>query len=152
MSEEAIASTAGTCTHSGYADGDTVVEFRERLRAWLEDSVDLDPERVCDIVLATDEALTNVVDHAYQGIGRTGVVTLDLSYDADEAVINIRVTDRGHWLEPTPTPITAIRGRGLILMQALADSCTVDGRADGTSVSLIFRNCPALEHLSSRFG
>ncbi|MGA9489455.1 MAG: ATP-binding protein [Mycobacterium sp.] len=152
MTEEAVAGTADICTHSGYADGDTVVEFRQRIRAWLRSSVDLDPERVCDIVLATDEALSNVVDHAYRGSGNGGVVTLELSFDAAEAVVKVCVTDRGHWLEPTPTPVDAIRGRGLILMHALADSCAVDGRVDGTSVSLIFRDCPALEHLSARFG
>ncbi|MGA8331651.1 MAG: hypothetical protein WB777_20485, partial [Mycobacterium sp.] len=42
-------------TYSGHADGGALTGFRELLRAWLNDTVDIGAERVCDIVLATDE-------------------------------------------------------------------------------------------------
>lgn len=152
MRDVAANGEAGGRTFRGYADGSTVANFRDQLHAWLDSAVDLDAERICDIVLATSEALTNAADHAYRADHNSGVVTLELHYDADNATVTVRVTDEGRWVEPTPTTVTAIRGRGLHLMRALADACSVDGRADGTSVTLTFHDCPGLEDLASRFG
>jgi serine/threonine-protein kinase RsbW len=152
MSESAAAPNAEAWTHSGRADGGAVAGLRELLRAWLNHTVDIGAERVCDIVLATDEALCNVVDHAYRDFAGAGVVTLDVSYEAGEARIEIRVRDQGHWRMPEPTPIAAIRGRGLVLMRSLADACTVDGSADGTTVSLTFHGFHRLAGSAARFG
>lgn len=152
MIETAVARNGESWTHSGHADGGTVAGFRELLRAWLNDNVDIDAERLCDIVLATDEALSNVVDHAYQDLAGAGDVTLDLSHHATEARIDIRVRDQGHWRVPEPTPISAIRGRGLILMRSLADACTVAGTANGTTVTLTFHGCPRVEDSTARLG
>ena len=152
MIEPAAARNAEAWSHSGHANGRAVVRFRELLRAWLNDTVDIGAERVCDIVLATDEALANVVDHAYRDCSGAGVVTLDVSYTATDARIEIRVRDQGHWRVPEPTPISAIRGRGLILMRSLANVCTVNGSADGTTVSLTFHGCRRLEDSTKRFG
>ncbi len=145
MTESSAISGAETSTYSGYACSNAVGGFREALHAWLERTVDVSAERGCDIVLAADEAVTNVVDHAYRDLAGAGLVTLDLSYSASTATVEIRITDHGHWREPAPTPITATRGRGLILMRKLADACTVNGRDDGTSVSLLFRHCHGLD-------
>jgi len=141
VTKRSATSNAETSTHSGYADGDAVVGLREVLHTWLFRTVDISAVRACDIVLATDEAVTNVVEHAYRNFVGAGLVTLDLSYHAPTATIEIRVTDQGQWREPAPTPITATRGRGLILMRKLADACTVAGCINGTSVSLLFRRC-----------
>lgn len=152
MTERSATSSAETVTYRTNADGNVVVGLREALREWLDSSVDISAERVCDIVLATDEALANVSEHAYRdfpGAG-AGAVTLDLSYDEPAATIEIQVTDQGIWREPAPTPITATRGRGLILMKKLADACTVDGRVDGTSVSLLFYRCHGLTKAQRR--
>jgi anti-sigma regulatory factor (Ser/Thr protein kinase) len=149
---ESAARSAETWSHSGHADGGVVARFRVLLRAWLNDTVDIGAERVCDIVLATDEALANVVDHAYRDCSGAGVVTLDVSYIETEARIEIRVRDQGQWRVPEPTPISAIRGRGLILMRSLASVCTVEGSADGTTVSLAFHGCRRLEDSMKRFG
>jgi anti-sigma regulatory factor (Ser/Thr protein kinase) len=150
MTERSATSSAETVTYRANADGNVVVGLREALREWLDSSVDISAERVCDIVLATDEALANVSEHAYRDFPGAGAVTLDLSYDAPAATIEIQVTDQGHWREPAPTPITATRGRGLILMKKLADACTVDGRVDGTSVSLLFYRCHGLTRAQHR--
>jgi anti-sigma regulatory factor (Ser/Thr protein kinase) len=150
MTERSATSSAETVTYRAKAAGDVVVGLREALREWLDSSVDISAERVCDIVLATDEALTNVSEHAYRDFSGAGAVTLDLSYDAPAATIEVQVTDQGHWREPAPTPITATRGRGLILMKKLADACTVDGRVDGTSVSLLFYRCHGLTRAQRR--
>jgi serine/threonine-protein kinase RsbW len=145
VTERSATSNAETSTHSSYADSDAVVGLRDVLHAWLDRTVNISAERACDIVLATDEAVTNVVEHAYRDVAGAGPVTLDLSYSAPTATIEIRVTDQGHWREPGPIPITAIRGRGLILMRKLADACTVTGRTDGTSVSLLFHRCHGVD-------
>jgi serine/threonine-protein kinase RsbW len=150
MTERSATNSAEKVTYRANADGNVVVGLREALREWLDSSVDISAERVCDIVLATDEALANVSEHAYRDFSGAGAVTLDLSYNAPAAMIEIQVTDQGHWREPAPTPITATRGRGLILMKKLADACTVDGRVDGTSVSLLFYRCHGLTRAQRR--
>ena len=49
--------------------------------------------------------------------------------------------DHGHWMEPE-TVVNNARGRGILLMRALADECTIDGGEDGTTVCLRFYGCP----------
>jgi serine/threonine-protein kinase RsbW len=150
MTERSATSGAETVTYRTNADGNVVAGLRQALREWLASSVDISAERVCDIVLATDEALTNASEHAYRDFAGSGALTLELSYDAPAATIEIQVTDQGHWREPAPTPITATRGRGLILMKKLADACTVDGRVDGTSVSLLFYRCHGMTRVQQQ--
>jgi serine/threonine-protein kinase RsbW len=135
----------GVRTQTGCADASTVARFRVQLRNWLDGIVDLDAERVSDIVLATDEALTNCVEHAYRDRYTAAVMTLTTTYDRAGATVKVCVTDQGRWIEPDPTAINAIRGRGLILMHALADQCTVKRQTDGTTVCLDFHDCPALD-------
>jgi anti-sigma regulatory factor (Ser/Thr protein kinase) len=66
VAKRSATSNAETSTHCGYADGDAVIGLREVLHAWLDRTVNISAERACDIVLATDEAVTNVVEHAYR--------------------------------------------------------------------------------------
>src|SRR3954471_18001213 len=136
----------GARTHMGCADANTVARFpRPTPRLALDSVVELEAERVSDIVLATDEALTNCVEHAYRDRYTAAVMTLTTSYDRAGATVKVWVTDQGRWIEPDPAAINAIRGRGLILMHALADHCTVEGQTDGTTVCLHFHDCPALD-------
>jgi serine/threonine-protein kinase RsbW len=144
MSGHDTAATAKTRTHSGPADAETVAAFRGLVRDWLNSTVHLDDERVSDIILATDEALANCAEHAYRGQHTTGVMTLNMSYAHPESAVKVRITDQGRWIEPDPAANNALRGRGLILMRALADDCTVKGHRGGTSVCLGFHGCPAL--------
>lgn len=143
MTSSMPASSAESFTESGFADGQTVANFREKVKAWLAGAVEIDNERVCDILLATDEALANCVDHAYGDTDHSGLMTLRMTYDVGAQEVQISVTDEGGWVEPAPRTQTSIRGRGLILMRALADNCTIDGRADGTTVLLRFGACQA---------
>ncbi len=144
MSGNDTAATADSQTHSGPADAETVAAFRELVRDWLHSTVHLDAERLSDIVLATDEALANCAEHAYRGQRTTGVMTLNMSYAHPESAVKVRITDQGRWIEPAAAANNALRGRGLILMRALADDCTVKGHRDGTSVCLHFHDCPAV--------
>jgi anti-sigma regulatory factor (Ser/Thr protein kinase) len=125
----------------GTADAHTVAAFRRTFGHWLDQHLELDEERVADIVLATDEAMSNCVDHAYRVVGYAGDITLHVSYYPVTSELKIRVIDHGHWMEPD-TAAKNPRGRGILLMRALADDCTIDGGEDGTTVCLRFYGCP----------
>jgi anti-sigma regulatory factor (Ser/Thr protein kinase) len=139
----------GACTHTGCADAATVASFRKLARDWFNSTVNLDAERVSDIVLAIDEALTNCAEHAYSDQQAAAVMTLTIAYDRAEATVQVCVIDHGRWIEPDPAAINAVRGRGIILMHALADNCTITSGLDGTTVCLHFHRCPALNRTVS---
>lgn len=127
--------------HTGIADANTVAAFRHSFVEWLDRHVELDKERVADIVLATDEAMSNCADHAYRVIDHVGSMTLQIAYYPVTTELRVTVIDHGRWLEPN-FEAANVRGRGIILMRALADDCTIDGGSDGTTVSLRFYGCP----------
>ena len=126
---------------TGTANAHTVAAFRRTFGHWLDQHLELDEERLADIVLATDEAMSNSVDHAYRVVECAGIVTLHVSYYPVTSELKIRVIDHGHWMEPE-TVVKNARGRGILLMRALADECTIDGGEDGTTVCLRFYGCP----------
>jgi serine/threonine-protein kinase RsbW len=76
-------------------------------------------------------------------------MTLTIACDRAEATVQVCVTDHGRWIEPDPAAINAVRGRGIILMHALADNCTITNDIDGTTVCLHFHHCPALNRTAS---
>ncbi len=131
-----------TYTHTGSADAHTVATFRQRFRNWLNRHLELGAERFSDIVLSTDEALTNCADHAYRAAECSGNMTLQATYQPATTSLKVCVTDHGSWLEPDPAAINAIRGRGILLMRALTDDCTIEGCNDSTTVCLYFHSCP----------
>jgi anti-sigma regulatory factor (Ser/Thr protein kinase) len=80
------------------------------------------------VIAATSEAAANAIEHAYGPGG--GDIHID-AVRSDDAVI-VRVRDEGHWRPPRRPS----RGRGLPLMQALADEVRIRHEPDGTSVEL----------------
>lgn len=95
-------------------------------------------------MLATDEALSNCVEHAYRAHPAAGGMVLQVSYDSADSIVKVCVTDQGRWIEPDPAALNSVRGRGIMLMNALADACTVEGQTHGTTVCLHFHDCPAV--------
>jgi serine/threonine-protein kinase RsbW len=136
--------------YTGTADPNTVVAFRHTVGAWLNRHLELDEERVADILLATDEAMSNCVDHAYRVVDYVGTMTLQISYLPVTTELAVRVSDQGHWMEPETAAVNAARGRGILLMRALADDCTIAGGQDGTTVSLRFDGCPPNSYVLSQ--
>ncbi len=136
----------------GVAAPATVVSFRRELTSWLKFRLDISDERRADIVLAADEALSNAAEFGYPS-GRTGDITLEVVYSAADDRLGITVADNGTWREVDVKSRPVSRGRGLLLMEALADRVDidrgVDGAADeaaadkGTTVVLTFERCPA---------
>lgn len=115
-----------------------VSALTQRIGQWLREAA-VDAERQSDIVLATYEALANCADHAYRDSPGEGSMTLEASLDED--TVRVCVTDGGRWVDPQTQHQTDTRGRGLRLMQALCDDCTVNGTAEGTTVCLHFHQC-----------
>jgi serine/threonine-protein kinase RsbW len=113
------------------ADPGRLGEARRELGRWAA-ALDLGRTLTQDIVLALDEATTNAVEHAY--LNRAGPVTLFAGCDRTGHCAWTVVSDCGKWRPPRTGPTT--RGRGLLLMAALADEFDVTSTAAGTTVVL----------------
>jgi anti-sigma regulatory factor (Ser/Thr protein kinase) len=125
----------------GRADGRTAASFRMKVDEWIHGAVTVSPERRADIILATDEALSNCAEHAYRGADTCGPMSLGVTLDHAKSVVTVCVEDEGAWTEPAAHPTQSARGRGLLLMKALADDITIDGRDDGTTICMRFAQC-----------
>ena len=102
---------------------------------WLNAAFDLDPYRTGDLVLAIYEALANTAEFAYLAHGMTGTMDVRASYDAVESALSVTVSDRGLWRTAGPASDRS-RGRGISLMQALADRASIQTSTHGTTVRL----------------
>jgi anti-sigma regulatory factor (Ser/Thr protein kinase) len=124
---------------AGPADARTAAVLRDDLYAWLRQFTDVPPTQLSDIVVSTYEALANCADHAYANRpGSAGAMTLRAAYDRAAEAIRVSITDGGMWREPEAPKPSDIRGRGIALMRALADQCSIEGRPHGTTVSLLY--------------
>ncbi len=119
---------------------------RARISRWL-DAHGWPQEQHDDLVLAVSEAVSNSVEHGY-GVNHTtgghdGLVEVHgvVYTEPDEhrfAVLT--VTDHGSWLPPSAE--RGNRRHGMPLMEACAESMTVDGTGHGTTVVLRSRPVP----------
>lgn len=78
------------------------------------------------IILAVDEALANVVEHAYG----TGTGTIEIVFDLDEARLVVTIRDNGVKFNPEAVPTPDVQdlikkgakgGYGLLLMRKIMD-------------------------------
>jgi PAS domain S-box-containing protein len=116
-----------TLTMELIGEGPALSAFRQALRRWLAES-GAEPDEVQDIVMATNEACQNAIEHAYGLSPEPFQVALDT--EAHEIVITVR--DRGGWRDGSSDD----RGRGLPLMRALMDTVEIDQRPSGSTVIL----------------
>jgi anti-sigma regulatory factor (Ser/Thr protein kinase) len=109
------------------AQPEALVAVRHLLRRWLRFHGASDNEAY-EILVATQEACANAVEHAY-GPGRA-----HFEVDAEHRAARIRVTvrDQGRWRPPRGSH----RGRGLVLMRSLMETVDVEHSGDGTVVVL----------------
>lgn len=122
---------------AGAADAVTAAKLRHVLREWLNELTWMSAEVCQDVVLGVNEALANCVEHAYRARHAAGTMTLRASYDQAAQNIRVYVSDSGSWYRrPPKRPDDPRASRGILLMHALADRCTVDARPSGTTVSL----------------
>jgi anti-sigma regulatory factor (Ser/Thr protein kinase)/putative methionine-R-sulfoxide reductase with GAF domain len=109
------------------ASATRLVLLRRLMHRWL-DRVDVDEETAYDVVAATGEAATNVIEHAYGPRG--GLIDITGERGVDE--ILVRVHDDGRWRAARGTD----RGRGTPMMQALCDDVRFRSDPSGTTVEL----------------
>ena len=115
------------------AEPDSVLTVRRALRALLRD-VQIGRERVADIVLATTEACTNAVLHAYPG--QEDVFYAGASLQSGRVVVVVRDHGTGLGRERRRSDL----GVGLAVSAALADDLQIETLPDfGTEVRLSFR-------------
>ncbi|MFJ7219906.1 ATP-binding protein [Amycolatopsis sp. NPDC098790] len=112
------------------AEADRLPELREALADWLG-TLSLSEERREDVVLAGYEAMANSAEHAYRN-GDAGPV--DVRAEALNGRLTVTVTDYGAWRAPVAT--NGLRGRGLLLIDSLADQSAQVHRDDGTTVTM----------------
>jgi serine/threonine-protein kinase RsbW len=108
-----------------------VGSLRRAVRRWLGDVI-ADADVVDDLTLAVSEALENAADHAYADRPDPGTMTVRAEVD-DAGRLVIRIVDDGSWRAPS---FESSRGRGITMMEALADSAVVQAMPGGTAVTL----------------
>ena len=117
------------------ADPQNAAIIRREFSDWLHEHFPIDATKACDMVLAVNEALANAAEYAYASADGPGVMQVQALYDDGSATLTVTVTDHGAWRD-AEVPRQLKRGRGIPLMQALADRATVDSSPTGTRVSL----------------
>jgi len=95
---------------------------------------------VYNIQLATDEAASNIIEHAYENM--PGEV-LELSCDMRGDIITIILTDHGESFNPSEVPLPDLKadlsdrkigGLGIFLMRKLMDEVQYESRPDKSNV------------------
>ncbi|WP_165913137.1 ATP-binding protein [Tamaricihabitans halophyticus] len=86
------------------------------------------------LTLASYEAMTNVVLHAYSGTN--GELTLHATRLTAEARVRVTVTDYGSWRSPARSDGQLAHGRGLPIMHAMASDTTIETTRLGTTVRM----------------
>ena len=113
------------------AEPQVLSSFRRALRRWLG-QWDLSEDETREVILACNEAIANVIEHAYGPADGT----LDFDAGLSDGEISITVRDHGRWREPRGIN----RGRGLTLIETLMDTVNVVRRPEGgTDVHMVRR-------------
>lgn len=111
------------------ADPEQLSVIRHELARWLGPMA-LGDDVIADVVLAVDEAVANVVRHAYRA--DQGPVELTLWTEGD--TLCIEVVDHGRWQPLAEEPTTG--GRGIPLMTTLSESVLIHYDKRGSRVLL----------------
>ena len=121
------------------ADAHSVARLRHELSQWLRSHVTLDADKLNDILLAVNEALTNAAEFAYRG--KRGTMGLNVHCDETDRALVVDVFDHGSWRHVDSAAQPNTRGRGIPLMRALADDTTISPSPNGTHVQMRFGDC-----------
>ena len=110
------------------AEIESIPLMRRLLGRWLDEAGATRAD-IEDLMLASAEAAANSIEHAY-GLA-PGVVELRAS-TAQDGPVKVTIRDFGNWRAPRGRQ----RGRGLLLMEGLADDVEVVQTDEGTTVEL----------------
>lgn len=122
------------------ADAITASHVRHKFSSWLGCRADIDATRFSDIVLAVNEAMANAAEFAYAHVGGIGKFDVEAVQDGHSRILTVTVSDQGRWRHSDSTEEKRTRGRGIPLMQMLAEDVTIDHSPLGTIVCLRFEN------------
>lgn len=118
------------------ADACSAARTRVEFGVWLERHFTLGADRFSDLMLAVNEAIANAAEFAYCNAAQRGTVDVSAAYDGDSDTLAVTVNDQGHWRQKSQAHSQQLRGRGIPLMEALADEVTIDRTPHGTHVTL----------------
>ena len=104
--------------------------IRRLLRGWLTDA-GAEEKAIEAILLASGEACTNAIEHAYG----PGEQTFELQAHRTGDAVELVIRDHGQWRAPRGQN----RGRGLGLMKTFMDEVQVTPTDDGTAVRMLRR-------------
>jgi signal transduction histidine kinase/DNA-binding NarL/FixJ family response regulator/anti-sigma regulatory factor (Ser/Thr protein kinase) len=114
-----------------------IPEARHRLRHWLT-GIALDPGREADILLATGEAVSNAIEH---GSGGDSLRTVSIEAFVRGHTVSATISDTGRWSGDSSASQRTLRGgRGLTMINGLADHVKTVRTAHGTRITLDFHH------------
>ena len=118
-------------------------EYLDEIREFVGDIARADgfgAKDVYNIQLAADEAASNIIEHAYEGVS-TGV--LELSCGVQDDIITIILVDHGESFDPSEIPLPDLKadlserkigGLGIFLMRKLMDEVHYEARSNRSNV------------------
>ena len=124
------------------AEGASTALARTALRRFFA-ATSLGERRTYDALIATGEAVSNAIEHAYEGRANSWFTIRARSED-DACIVFIE--DAGVWRGEEPEP----RGRGITLMRQLSDDCQIERETRGTRVVLRFTLKPRIADVALR--
>jgi anti-sigma regulatory factor (Ser/Thr protein kinase) len=109
--------------------------LRRRARTWLR-AAGVDEDVAEAALLATGEAVSNAVEHAYppDAEGDVELTMMTLGSGDRPTDVEIEVVDEGRW-RPAPAA-HGFRGRGLQMIHALAERVEITSGPHGTRVRM----------------
>ncbi|OBJ21986.1 anti-sigma regulatory factor [Mycobacterium sp. 1245499.0] len=126
------------------ADARSAARTRAEFAAWLERYFSLDDDRFSDLLLAVNEAIANAAEFAYVDAAERGTLDVRAAYDANADTLAVTVDDRGRWRQKVPVQRQQQRrGRGIPLMEVLADAVVIEPTPQGTRVTLTWTDVNA---------
>jgi signal transduction histidine kinase/CheY-like chemotaxis protein len=115
---------------------DYIAEARHRLRDWIS-GVDVDPRRESDILLAIGEAVTNAIEHGSRG---DATKTVSIEAFVRGHTVTATISDAGQWSGDSSASQRSLqRGRGLTMINGLADDVKTTRTPGGTRITLSFQ-------------
>ena len=88
-----------------------VAHLRNEFARWLRRTTGMDETRLCDTVLAVNEALANAAEFAYLD-GGAGTLDVDAVLDPARRTVIVTVTDHGRWRGDQPAEQVAFPRAG----------------------------------------
>jgi anti-sigma regulatory factor (Ser/Thr protein kinase) len=121
-----------------------LIELRSFLRRVCNEN-GIDPSITLRVILATDEAVSNIMEHSRVPEGET----IDVALELGDGQIMIEVRDHGiafdprTWRKLRPEQIRGLRrGFGLYLIHLIMEQVEYQRTAAGANVLTLFMHCP----------